>query len=99
MQHSSNIGIKALHHFSVCRLGTAVAMPDVPKSLRFGLVVRPLPWPMRRREMKAQQKRLFRPGVSLDRLNCAIAEQVRHVTVPLDRHLFLMELIRQLATA
>src|SRR5215510_1762287 len=101
-QHSPNIGIQAPHHFCVCRLGTAVASPDapdVPKSLRFGLVVRPLPGPMRRREMQAQQKRLLRPGVSLDRLNCPIAEQVRHVAVPLDRHLFLMELVCQFTTA
>ena len=49
--------------------------------------------------MQAQEKRLFCPGVSLDRLNCPIAEQVRHVAVPLDRHLFLMELVCVVATA
>src|SRR5262249_62395592 len=94
--------IPALHPFWGSRPGTAVASPDgpdVPKSLRFDLVVRPLPGPMRRREMQAEQKRLLRPGVSLDRLNCPIAEQVRHVAVPLHRHLFLMELVCQFTTA
>ena len=43
--------------------------------------------------MQTEQERLFRPGVSLDRLHRAIAEQIRHVAVALDRHLLLMQLI------
>src|SRR6476660_5790016 len=42
--------------------------------------------------MQAQQEGLSRPGISLDRLHRPIAEQVRHVAVPLDRDFLLVEL-------
>src|SRR5262245_59476056 len=48
--------------------------------------------------MEAQQKRLSRPGISLDRLDCPIAEQVRHVAVPLDWYFLLVELTINKAT-
>ena len=47
------------------------------------------------REMQAQQKRLSRPGVSLDHLDRPIAEQVRHVANSLNRDLLLVELARE----
>jgi hypothetical protein len=54
---------------------------------------------MRRGEMQAQQKRLLRLGETFDGLHRPIAEQVRHVAVPLDRHLLLVELARLRAGA
>ena len=50
---------------------------------------------MRRREMQAHQKRLLRLGIAFDGLHRPIAEQVRHVAMPLDRHLLLVELARE----
>jgi hypothetical protein len=54
---------------------------------------------MRRGEMQAHQERLLRSGVALNGLHRPIAEQVRHVAVPLDRHLLFVKLARLRAGA
>jgi hypothetical protein len=97
LEHPADIRIQALHHGGVCPLRAAVAVrePAGPDSPRLGLVIGALPWPMRRREMEAQQKRLSRLGIAFDGLHRPIAKQVRHVTVTLDRYLLLVELARQ----
>src|SRR5262245_35108954 len=43
-------------------------------------------------EMEAEQEGLTRPGISLDGLHRPLAEQVRHVTVALDRHFLFIKL-------
>src|SRR5262249_51871256 len=73
-------------------LRAAVAMEEIADTLRLRLVVRTFPRPMRRGEMQAHEERLPGARVALDHLHGAIAEQVGHVAVALDRHLLLVEL-------
>ena len=68
-------------------------MKDAANALRLRLVVGALPRPMRRGEVQAHQERLPRPRVAVDRLDRAVAEQVRHVAVAVDRHFLFVELV------
>ena len=65
----------------------------------FGLVVRALPRPVRRGEMQAEEERLPRPRVGIDGIDRAVAEQIGHIAMPLDRNLLLMQLKRLIAAA
>src|ERR1700738_5232962 len=93
LEHSADIHVEALHHGAVGLLGTAVTVKYVLDTLGLGFVVWPLPRPMRRGKMQAHQEGLLRLRVAFHGLHCPIAEQVRHVSVSLDRHLLLMKLI------
>src|SRR5215471_21049820 len=56
-QHTANLQIHLLNHFLVGTLTAAVIMEQAFEAPRLGFVFRPLPRPMRRSEMQADEKR------------------------------------------
>jgi hypothetical protein len=66
-------------------------------ALRFRLVAGRLPRPMRRVEMKAEQKRLLGFRVVVDNGNSAFTQKVRQITVLLDLYIAVPKIVVLLA--
>ena len=83
--------VHALDHLHVGFLAATLVVQQLLDALALLLVVGAEPGIVRRIEVEAQKERLLRLGEAIDGLHRAIAEQVRHIAMAVDRHLVLVK--------
>ena len=86
LEHAADLRVHSLDHVLIALLRAAVEVAQVPafQPLRFRLVAGSLPWPVRRIEMEADQKRLAGLRVRIYRVDGAGAELVGEIADLMD---------------